>query len=122
MIKNKKRIERRKSRVRNKIAKVASEYNRLSITKSRAHISCQIFSVKKDGKTYTLASASSMENSLRKKSASNCNKDMATKVGGLIADRASNAGITKVVFDRGQHKYHGIVKAFCDAARSKLNF
>jgi len=57
---------------------------------------------------------------LQKKS--NCNKDIAAKIGALIADRASKNGVKEVVFDKGGYKYHGVIKALADAAREKLKF
>ena len=45
------------------------------------------------------------------------NKDAATAVGKLLAERALAAGVTQVVFDRGAYLYHGRVKALADAAR-----
>jgi large subunit ribosomal protein L18 len=62
----------------------------------------------------TLAAASSQEPDLR---SSRLNVDTAAKVGALVADRAKEAGVTSVVFDRGGYKYHGRVKALADAAR-----
>jgi large subunit ribosomal protein L18 len=51
------------------------------------------------------------------------NKDAATKVGKLIAERAKKAGVEKVVFDRGRYLYHGRVKAVAEGAREGgLNF
>jgi large subunit ribosomal protein L18 len=44
-------------------------------------------------------------------------KDAATQVGKLVAERARAAGVDKVVFDRGPYLYHGRVKALADAAR-----
>jgi large subunit ribosomal protein L18 len=41
----------------------------------------------------------------------------AQAVGKLVAERALQAGITKIVFDRGGYRYHGRVKALADAAR-----
>ncbi len=45
------------------------------------------------------------------------NKEAATKVGQLLAERAQAAGVQSVVFDRGGNKYHGRVAALADAAR-----
>ena len=68
-----------------------------------------------DVKGVTLAAASTLEESL--KTGSTSNKDAATKVGQLIAERAKASGVTSVVFDRGGFLYHGRVKALADAAR-----
>jgi large subunit ribosomal protein L18 len=62
----------------------------------------------------TVASASSQEPGLR---SDRLNVGTATKVGTLVADRAKEAGVTAVVFDRGGYKYHGRLKALADAAR-----
>jgi large subunit ribosomal protein L18 len=88
---------------------------RLAVFKSARHIYAQIID---DGSGSTLAHASSLDPGLRqagKKSA--VSKDSAGKVGGLVAERAKKAGVTKVVFDRGGYRYHGRVKALADAAR-----
>jgi large subunit ribosomal protein L18 len=62
-----------------------------------------------------LASASTLDESLR--SSATGNKDAAAKVGALIAERAKEAGVTAVAFDRSGFKYHGRVQALADAAR-----
>jgi large subunit ribosomal protein L18 len=62
----------------------------------------------------TVASASSQEKDLR---SDNLNEETASKVGKLIGDRAKEAGVKAVVFDRGGYKYHGKVKALAEAAR-----
>ncbi|MCL4153282.1 UNVERIFIED_CONTAM: hypothetical protein GTU68_013817 [Idotea baltica] len=62
-----------------------------------------------------LASASTVEKDLRAKATGNV--DAATSVGTLIAERAKDAGIKEVAFDRSGFKYHGRVKALADAAR-----
>ena len=62
----------------------------------------------------TLAAASSQESDLR---SNTLNVDTASKVGTVLADRAKEAGVTSVVFDRGGYKFHGKVKALADAAR-----
>ena len=64
---------------------------------------------------HTLVSASTMEADIR--GAEGDKKDKAAKVGALIAQRAKEAGIDAVVFDRAGYKYHGRVAALADAAR-----
>jgi large subunit ribosomal protein L18 len=61
-----------------------------------------------------LAAASSQEADLR---GERLNLETAAKVGTKVADRAKEAGVTSVVFDRGGYKYHGRLKALADAAR-----
>jgi|GEM_PF-799509 len=65
----------------------------------------------------TLAAASTLEKELRDTLKNGGNKDAATAVGKLIAERAKKAGVTTVAFDRGAFKYHGRVKALAEAAR-----
>jgi large subunit ribosomal protein L18 len=62
-----------------------------------------------------LASASTLDKSLR--AGKTGNTDAAKGVGALIAERAKQAGVTQVAFDRSGFKYHGRVKALADAAR-----
>mgnify|MGYP000350545787 CR=1 FL=1 len=85
---------------------------RLSIFRSARHIYAQVISA--DG-SKVLAAASTVEKDLRSGATSNI--DAATKVGALIAERAKEAGVTDVAFDRSGFKYHGRVKALADAAR-----
>ncbi len=85
---------------------------RLSVTRTPRHIYAQVLSA--DGGK-VLAQASTLEKSLR--DGSTGNTDAAAKVGALVADRAKQAGITAVAFDRSGYKYHGRVKALADAAR-----
>jgi len=63
----------------------------------------------------TLASASTMEADLRASGVDKTAK--ARKVGNLVAERAKDAGVEAVVFDRGGSKYHGRVAALADGAR-----
>ena len=71
----------------------------------------------------TLASASSLEKTLRESGKTGANIDAAKAVGKLLAERAVKNGVTEVVFDRGGYLYHGRVKALADAAReSGLSF
>ena len=90
----------------------APERPRLSVFRSLKHIYAQIVD---DRSGRTLVSASSAEkNSLAK---SGGNVAGAKEVGKLVAERAKQAGITKVVLDRGGYLYHGRIKALADAAR-----
>ena len=103
-----KRLKRKVS-IRLRISGTA-ERPRLSVFRSNARIYAQVID---DATGQTLAAAGSMEQALRGvgKGAA------ATEVGKLVADRATAAGVTKVVFDRGGYLYHGRVKALADAAR-----
>ena len=65
----------------------------------------------------TLAAASSIDKILREQLKTGADKDAASAVGKLVAERAMAAGVTKVVFDRGSYLYHGRVKALAEAAR-----
>lgn len=112
------KFEIRTNRVRAKISRV-SDRIRLSVFKSGRHIYAQIID---DAKSITVASASTLEKEIRKASKSNCNKEIANKIGKLIGERALKAGIKEVVFDKGGNKYHGVVKALADGARENLNF
>jgi len=108
---------RRHFRVRRKVQGTA-ERPRLSVTRSSRHIVAQLVD---DLTGRTLAAATSLEADVR--AVDGDKKSRATKVGQLVADRAKSAGITKVVFDRGGHDYHGRIAALADAAReSGLEF
>jgi large subunit ribosomal protein L18 len=85
---------------------------RLSVHRTPRHIYAQIIA---PGGDQVLASASTLDESLRKGKTGNV--EAAGKVGTLIADRAKAAGITEVAFDRSGYKYHGRVKALAEAAR-----
>jgi len=111
-------FKRRKSRVRAKLRKVSSR-NRLSVFKSSRHIYAQIID---DVTSKTLVSASTVDRSIRNLAKSNCNIEYAVRVGQLLADRAEKKSISFVAFDKGGHKYHGIIKALADEARKKLKF
>src|ERR1700722_9714507 len=108
--------QRRQWRVR-KAVKSATEKNtrpRLSIHRSAHHIYAQVIN---DVTGVTLAAASTVDADLKKSLKSTHNKDAATAVGKLVAERAKKAGVEKVAFDRGCYMYHGRVKALADAAR-----
>ena len=113
-----KKFEVRKERVRSKIAEVSNRI-RLSVFKSGKHIYAQIID---DSISKTIASASTLDSEIRKLKKSNCNIASAEMVGKLISEKASNKGITKIVFDKGGNKYHGVIKALAEAARKELEF
>ena len=104
---------RRKSRVRYQL-KRSSSRNRLSVFKSNNHIYAQVIN---DEKSTTLASASSLEKNFRETSDVS-KKEMAEKIGTEIAKRSLEKGIKSVVFDRGEYKYHGIIKIFAESAKN----
>jgi len=107
-------VERRKARVRRAIRRNASGRPRLSVHRSGKHIYAQVID---DTKGATVASASSMEKSLRESIKSGANVAAAKAVGKLVAERAAAKGVKDVVFDRGPYLYHGRVKALAEAAR-----
>lgn len=104
---------RRKKRVRKKVVGTA-ERPRLSVFRSARHIYAQIID---DSQGVTLVAASSMEKELRGKSKAGDKKAVAEKIGKLIAGRAKEKGISKVVFDRSGFMYHGRVRALSEGAR-----
>ncbi|MEU9827071.1 MULTISPECIES: 50S ribosomal protein L18 [Micromonospora] len=102
---------RRHFRVRKNVSGT-TERPRLVVTRSLRHMVAQIVD---DTKGHTLASASTMDASLR--GAEGDKSALAGKVGALLAERAKAAGVSKVVFDRGGNRYAGRVAALADAAR-----
>ncbi len=102
---------RRQARARKKIAGTP-ERPRLVVTRSSRHILAQVID---DTRGVTLAAASSMEAGVR--TAEGDKSAKAKAVGKLVADRAKQAGIENVVFDRAGNKYHGRVAALADSAR-----
>ena len=102
---------RRHRRVRKKV-QGTPERPRLAVFRSNKHLSAQIID---DLSGKTLASASTVEADLR--SSSGATVSAATQVGQLIAGRAKDAGVERVVFDRGGFRYHGRVAAVAAAAR-----
>ncbi|KAB8029751.1 50S ribosomal protein L18 [Fluviispira multicolorata] len=85
---------------------------RLCIFRSSRHIQAQVID---DAKGIVLACASSIEADV--KSTGLRGKEMAVKVGAVVAERAKNAGVTTVVFDRNGFTYHGRVQVLADSAR-----
>jgi large subunit ribosomal protein L18 len=103
---------RRHYRVRKKVSGTPQR-PRLAVFRSNRHVVAQVID---DISGQTLAAASSLEASVR--GAGNTgNRDAATAVGKLLAERAKAAGVSRVAFDRGGFLYHGRVAALADAAR-----
>ena len=106
--------EIRRGKIRHRIRKVVkgtSERPRLSVFRSNKQIYAQIID---DINGQTIAAASSRESGIEAKSKK---IEQAVAVGKIIGEKAKNAGITSVVFDRGGNLYHGRVKALADGAR-----
>jgi large subunit ribosomal protein L18 len=96
---------RRAKKTRAKISEL--KVNRLCVYRSPRHIYAQIISPENQ----VVASASSLGES------KTGNVESAQAIGKLIAERAKQAGITKVAFDRSGYLYHGRIKALAEAAR-----
>jgi large subunit ribosomal protein L18 len=104
--------KRRHVRIRKKVVGT-QERLRLSVYRSLNHIYAQIIN---DTKGSTLVSASSLDSPVKELNHKG-NIAAAKEVGGLLAKRAQEKGIKKIVFDRGGYLYHGRVKALAEAAR-----
>jgi large subunit ribosomal protein L18 len=108
-----KQRERRGLRVRNRLKRDADR-PRLSVFRSHQNFYVQIID---DAAGRTLVSASTQDKQLRGEIKYGGNKTAAIAVGKAIAQRAIEAGIKEVVFDRREYKYHGRVAALAQAAR-----
>lgn len=104
---------RRHGRVRSKVTGTA-ERPRLNVYRSLSNIYAQVID---DRAGHTLAAASTLDAEIRESLDGVKKSEAAAKVGKLVAERAKDAGVTQVVFDRGGYRYHGRVKALADAAR-----
>ena len=107
------RVESRgrvRERIRRKVTGT-SERPRLAVYRSLKYIYAQVID---DASGKTIVSASSREGG---SDAKGSNAAAAKAVGALIARKAKDKGVTRVVFDRGGYVYHGNIKALADAAR-----
>src|SRR5262249_11267919 len=104
---------RRHTRLRKRVSGT-SQRPRLSVFRSNMHIYAQVID---DTAGRTLVAASTKDAALASSLDGQTKIERARVVGKLIAERAKDAGISKVVFDRGGYKYHGRVQALADAAR-----
>jgi large subunit ribosomal protein L18 len=107
-------MERRRARTRAALKRKSRGRLRLSVFRSGRHIYAQVID---DVVGKTLAAASSLEKEMRGKLKTGADKEAASEVGKLVAERARAAGVEAVVFDRGAYRYHGRVKALAEAAR-----
>ena len=98
------------ARIRTRVRGTAAR-PRLAVYRSLSHIYAQVID---DTKGHTLVAASSNEGGLEVKGG---HLDGAKAIGQKVAQRATEMGIKKVVFDRGGFLYHGRIKALADAAR-----
>lgn len=105
-------FEKRRQRTRVSLKRKVGDRRRLSIHRSGKHIYAQVID---DVAGKTLAAASTLE--LTERGQSGANVEAAAKVGKRIAERATEAGVKRVVFDRGGFLFHGRIKALADAAR-----
>jgi large subunit ribosomal protein L18 len=103
--------EKRHERVRLSVTGTG-ERPRLAVFRSIKQIYAQVID---DSSGRTLVSASSLETDLR--GASGSKRDRARSVGALLAERAKNAGVRRVVFDRAGFRYHGRVRSLAEGAR-----
>ena len=105
---------RRRERLRYQLRQKGHGRPRLSVFRSEKNIHAQVID---DARGHTLAAASSLDKGLKAALKTGADKEAASAVGKLLAERALAAGVKQVVFDRGSYLYHGRVKALADAAR-----
>ena len=105
--------KRRHTRVRSKVTGT-QERPRLSVYRSLSNIYVQVID---DIEGKTLVSASTVERDIASQITDKSKVDAARTVGKIVAERAKEAGIEAVVFDRGGYKYHGRVAALAEGAR-----
>jgi large subunit ribosomal protein L18 len=105
--------QRRHARVRKNV-NGTTERPRLTVFRSLSHIYAQVID---DVERKTIVSASDVEAAIKGDAEGKNKSDVATLVGNLVAERAKEKGVTKVVFDRGGYPFHGRIKALAEAAR-----
>jgi large subunit ribosomal protein L18 len=115
-IKGKDKNEHRKRRQRRVRAKVygTAARPRLNVFRSLGNIFVQVID---DDKGHTLVSASTIDTEIAPQIEGKSKTDAARFVGKVLGERAKNAGISKVVFDRASFQYHGRVAALAEGAR-----
>jgi len=103
---------RRAKKARAKIKELG--VNRLSVHKTAKHIYAQIIS---DADSKVLVAVNTLQNDVKSEISYTGNIDAAKTVGKIVAEKAKDAGITNVAFDRSGFKFHGRIKSLADAAR-----
>ena len=104
---------RRHARVRKRVTGTGQK-PRLAVFRSLTHIYAQVID---DVARTTIAAASDLEADVVKQVKGKNKSDAATVVGGIVAQRAKDKGVTRVVFDRGGYPFHGRIRALAEAAR-----
>jgi large subunit ribosomal protein L18 len=113
LIKKREQRERRRRRIRARVVG-SPERPRLNVFRSLDNIFAQVID---DTAGVTLVSASTIDKQIRPQVAGKTKVESAKIVGQILAQRAKEAGIAKVVFDRGGYRYHGRVAALAEGAR-----
>ena len=106
--------QKRHSRLRKRLMGT-TERPRLAVFRSLRHVYAQIID---DLKGSTITAASTLDKEIGETKGVSM-KELAKKVGELVAQRAKEKGVTSVVFDRAGYKYHGRVAAVADGARAQ---
>ncbi|PJF27670.1 MAG: 50S ribosomal protein L18 [Phototrophicales bacterium] len=113
LIKKREQRARRQRRIRARVTG-SSERPRLNVFRSLDNIFAQVID---DTAGVTLVSASTIDKQIRAQVEGKTKTESAKIVGQILAARAKEAGIAKVVFDRGGYRYHGRVAALAEGAR-----
>ncbi|MGV2828258.1 50S ribosomal protein L18 [Myxosarcina sp. GI1(2024)] len=106
-------VKRRHQRIRKKV-EGTPERPRLCVFRSNKHIYAQLID---DVAQHTLVAASTIDKEFNSELSSGATRSSSAAVGRLVAQRALDKGISKVVFDRGGNLYHGRIAALAEAAR-----
>ena len=115
-LKHEKGLARRHRRVRGKISGTP-ERPRLCVTRSNSNIYAQVID---DVSHTTICGVSTLGPEFKATGKKGGTVEGAAEIGTIIGKMAQEKGVTKVVFDRGGHLYHGRVKALADAAREAV--
>jgi len=109
------RRTRRHKRIAKKL-KGSETRPRLVVFKSQKHMYAQVIN---DTKGTVVASCSTLDKDFKTKKIKTTNKDAATQIGKMLAQKALKLGVKEVCFDRAGYKYHGRVKSLADSVREE---